>query len=96
MCCNLLITVELATNLNAAEGFLIQARNGTDDSSEIIGTFLDPSVVRMRDSVVPLNYKILSCNRSIFDMDPLPVSGSYIRCNCNLSNVPRPSWLQRL
>ena len=38
--------VELANNLNDPEGFLIQARNGTEDTSEIVGTFLDPDVVR--------------------------------------------------
>ena len=73
-------TVELANNLNDPEGFLIQARNGTEDTSEIIGTFLYPDVVRARDPNVPINYKILSCNRSISDMEsqnPLPVSGSY-------------------
>ena len=67
-------------DLNDPEGFLIQARNGTEDTSEIIGTFLYPDVVRARDPNVPINYKILSCNRSISDMEspsPLPVSGSY-------------------
>ena len=75
-CC----TVELANNLNDPEGFLIQARNGTEDTSEITGTFVDPDVVRARNPTVPINYKILSCNRSISDMEsqsPLPVSGSY-------------------
>ena len=69
-------TVELASTLNDPEGFLIQARNGTNISSEIIGTFLDPTVVRARNPA-EVNYKILSCNQSIFDMessDPLPVS----------------------
>ena len=70
-------TVELANTLNDPEGFLIQARSGTDTSSEIIGTFLDPAVVRAKNPSTEVNYKILSCNQSIFDMesnDPLPVS----------------------
>ena len=32
--------VEVANNLNAPEGFLVQARDGTEDSSEIMGRFL--------------------------------------------------------
>ena len=68
--------VELANNLNDPEGFLIQARNGTDVSSEIIGTFLDPDDARMRNPTVPVNYKILSCNRSMESESPLPVSYS--------------------
>ena len=78
-CCHF-FTVELANTLNDLEGFLIQARNGTNISSEIIGTFLDPTVVRVRnpsaDSEVNYN-KILSCNQSIFDVesnDSLPMS----------------------
>ena len=74
---NIQLTVELANTLNDPEGFLIQARNGTDVSSEIIGTFLDPLDVQMRSSLTGINYKILSCNRSILDIEsghPLPVS----------------------
>ena len=56
------ITVELANTLNDPEGFLIQARSGTNVSSEIIGTFFDPAVVRIRDPTIPINYKILNCN----------------------------------
>ena len=73
----ILSTVELANTLNDPEGYLIQARNGTDVSSEIIGTFLDPDVVRIRDPFIDINYKILNCNRSILNIesgDPLPVS----------------------
>ena len=47
----------MATILNAPEGFLVQARNGTDPSSEIIGTFLDPSVVSARNPNIPVNYQ---------------------------------------
>ena len=72
--CNNLFTVELANTLNDPEGFLIQARNGTDNSSEIIGTFLDPTVVTARSPATQVNYKILSCNRSISDTDSQPVS----------------------
>ena len=71
------LTVELANTLNDPEGFLIQARNGSNVSSEIIGTFLDPLDVRMRNPLIEINYKILSCNRSIYDIesgDPLLVS----------------------
>ena len=70
-------TVELATSLNDPEGFLIQARNGTDVSSEIVGTFLDPDVVRVRNPTMQINYKILRCNHSISDTEseaPIPVS----------------------
>ena len=73
---NNLFTVELANTLNDPEGFLIQARSGTDTSSEIIGTFLDPDDVRARSSAAEVNYKILSCNRSISDTDSQPVSRS--------------------
>ena len=68
-------SVEVANSLNPPEGFLVQARNGTEDSSEIIGTFLDPSVVSARNPTVPVNYKILQC-RSHQDSDegPLDVS----------------------
>ena len=71
------LTVELANTLNDPEGFLIQARNGTNVSSEIIGIFLDPLDVQMRNPLIESNYKILSCNRSSLDLesgDPLPVS----------------------
>jgi hypothetical protein len=68
-------TVELANNLNDPEGFLIQARNGTEVTSEIVGTFLDPDVARVRNSAAQINYKVLSCNRSMESMEPLlPVS----------------------
>ena len=73
---NNLFTVELANTLNDPEGFLIQARSGTDNSSEIIGTFLDPDIVRMRNPAAQVNYKILSCNRSISDTDSQSVSSS--------------------
>ena len=70
-----ILTVELATSLNDPEGFLIQARSGTDVSSEIIGTFLDPDIVRVRNPTVEINYKTLSCNGSMESMGPLlPVS----------------------
>ena len=59
----------MATILNAPEGFLVQARNGTDPSSEIIGTFLDPSVVSARNPNIPVNYKILQCKNSINSME---------------------------
>ena len=63
------------SSINDPEGFLIQARNGTNISSEIMGTFLDPNVVRVRSSAAQVNYKILSCNRSMKSMEPLlPVS----------------------
>ena len=55
------LSVEVANTLNPPEGFLVQARSGLEDSSEIIGTFLDPSVVAMRDSSIPMNYRILKC-----------------------------------
>ena len=54
-------SVEVANSLNPPEGFLVQARSGTEDSSEIIGTFLDPSVVGERNLNIPRNYKILKC-----------------------------------
>ena len=54
----------MANNLNAPEGFLVQARSGTSDSSEIIGTFLDPVDVRQRTGNTQVNYKILQCRRS--------------------------------
>jgi hypothetical protein len=74
-----LFVVELANNLNDPEGFLIQARNGTEVTSEIIGTFLDPDDVRTRSSATQVNYKILSCNRSMESMEPLlPVSVCFI------------------
>lgn len=57
-------TVEVANNLNAPEGFLVQARDGTEDTSAIIGTFLCPDIVRERNSDIPVNYKILQCNES--------------------------------
>ena len=76
--CYFIFIVELANSLNDPEGFLIQARNGINISSEIIGTFLDPVVVRdiltVGDTAPQVNYKILSCNRSIFDTDSQPVS----------------------
>ena len=72
---SLSLSVEVANSLNPPEGFLVQARSGTEDSSEIIGTFLDPSVVRERNPTVPVNYKILQC-RSYKDsaQGPLDVS----------------------
>ena len=57
-------SVEVANNLNAPEGFLVQARNGTSDSSEIIGTFLDPDEVGDKTGATRVNYKILQCRRS--------------------------------
>lgn len=57
-------TVEVANNLNAPEGFLVQARDGTEDTSAIIGTFLCPDIVQERNSDIPVNYKILQCNES--------------------------------
>ena len=54
----------MANNLNAPEGFLVQARSGTNDSSEIIGTFLHPDDVRARTGATRVNYKILQCRRS--------------------------------
>ena len=57
--------VEVANDLNAPEGYLVQARDGTEDSSEIIGTFLDRNTVQERNPTVPLNFKILQCRRSM-------------------------------
>ena len=57
--------VEVANDLNPPEGYLVQARDGTEDSSEIIGTFLNRTVVRERNPSVPLNFKILRCKQSI-------------------------------
>ena len=72
---NLMISVEVANSLNPPEGFLVQARNGTEDSSEIIGTFLDPSVVSARRPNIPVNYKILQCrSHQDSDIGPLDVS----------------------
>jgi hypothetical protein len=88
---NFLFIVELANNLNDPEGFLIQARNGTEVTSEIIGTFLDPDVVRVRSSAAQVNYKILSCNRSMESMEPLlPVSVCFIKKDplCSYSIQP--------
>ena len=69
--------VEVRTTLNAPEGYLVQARSGTDDSSEIIGTFLNRITVMDRNSDIPLNFKVLECNQSAADTEsggPLPVS----------------------
>ena len=63
--CMFVDLVEVANDLNAPEGYLVQARDGTEDSSEIIGTFLDPTVVEERDSSIPRNFKILQCGRSM-------------------------------
>ena len=55
----------MANDLNAPEGFLVQARNGSDNSSAIVGTFLDPAEVRLKtENSAAVNYKILQCRRS--------------------------------
>ena len=60
----------MANSLNPPEGFLVQGRSGTEDSSEIIGTFLDPSIVpSSHPTVSTVNYKILQCQR-YEDADP--------------------------
>ena len=71
--------VEVRTTLNSPEGYLVQARSGTDDSSEIIGTFLSRSTVIGRDQNALLNFKVLECNRSIDEEELLPVS-SLVLC----------------
>ena len=53
--------VEVANSLNPPEGYLVQGRNGTEDDSEIVGTFLVPSIVSSRNPNIPVNYKILQC-----------------------------------
>ena len=68
--------VEVATDLNPPEGYLVQARDGTEVSSAIIGTFLNRSVVEERAPTIPLNFKILRCRRSINSLqleEPLDV-----------------------
>ena len=63
----------MANNLNAPEGFLVQARNGASDSSEIIGTFLHPDEVRQRTGATKVNYKILQCRRSEAEKSTSPL-----------------------
>ena len=63
--CMFVDIVEVANDLNAPEGYLVQARDGTEDSSEIIGTFLDRSIVQERNPTIPRNFKILQCGRSM-------------------------------
>ena len=58
-------TVEVANSLHAPEGFLVQARNGTEENSTIIGTFLHPDVVRERTGTNEVNYRILQCKSHI-------------------------------
>ena len=75
--------VEVKTTLNAPEGYLVQARSGTDDSSEIIGTFLSYSTVIARNSSVLPNFKVLECSRSMSEIesgDVFPVSIGYSLC----------------
>ena len=60
-------TVEVANRLNAPEDFLVQARDGANVTSEIIGTFLHLDVVRhakdkhprseLQDSVIQESYQ---------------------------------------
>ena len=88
--------VELANSLNDPEGFLIQARNGTDTSSEIIGTFLDPTVVRARNPSALVNYKILSCNQRMDSMEPLlPVSMCF-KSSLQQPIVRKVSWFHTM
>ena len=62
-------TVEVANSLNAPEGFLVQARDGTEENSTIIGTFLHPDVVRERTGIQTVNYRILQCRSHINSED---------------------------
>ena len=57
--------VEVANSLNAPEGFLVQARDGTEENSTIIGTFLHPDVVRERTGHQTVNDRILQCKSHI-------------------------------
>ena len=59
----LLIIVEVANDLNAPEGYLVQARYGNETASEIVGEFLGTSTVQQRSRTVPLNFKILQCRQ---------------------------------
>ena len=58
-------TVEVANSLNAPEGFLVQACDGANVTSKIIGTFLHPDVVRERTGTQTVNYRILQCKSHI-------------------------------
>ena len=61
----------MATDLNPPEGYLVQARDGTEVSSAIIGTFLNRSVVAERAPAIPLNFKILQCRKNINSSEEL-------------------------
>ena len=61
----------MANSLNPPEGFLVQGRSGPEDSSEIVGTFLDTNIVASRNPTIGVNYKILQCRRRQ-DADPQP------------------------
>ena len=83
------LLVEVANTLNPPEGFLVQARSGPEDSSNIIGTFLDPSVVTARNPSIPVNYKILKC-RSHQNAEPQlheVMTCSFIQSHCTGNSV---------